>query len=155
MCVSVRYGYRDMSLLAVTEVVRPLSFVSCLVRGEHTGHVVVLDPVAARRPRGRARHGPGVFRPGRGREAGLPPSPTKLVRNGLTGTELGAQNMCMHMNTVRIHAYEYCTYLCCAYLPTPTFLAPRFTKFAPLAARASWTCSWLLSRRPTPPPPEC
>ena len=99
MCVSVRYGYRDMSLLAVTEVVRPLSFVSCLVRGANTQDVVVLDPVAARRPRGRAAR--ARRRPG-GREAGLAPSPTKLVRNGLTGTELGAHNMCMYMNTVRI-----------------------------------------------------
>jgi len=150
MCVSVRYGYRDMSLLAVTEVVRPLSFVSCLVRGEHTGHVVVLDPVAARRPRGRARHGPGVFRPGRGREAGLPPSPTKLVRNGLTGTELGAQNMCMHMNTVRIYAAHTCR--------------PAHVPCAPIhkirAARRSCVVDVLVvtlpsSDPPPPPPPEC
>ena len=57
--VSVRYGYRDMSLRDVTEVVRPLSFVSCLVSGKHTQDVVVLDPGG--------RHGPG------GREAGHVP----------------------------------------------------------------------------------
>ena len=72
-----------MSLRAVTEVVRPLSFVSCLVRGEHTGSdLVVLDPVAA--PSETGGTGPAGGRPDF-------PSPTKIERNGLTGAELGAQ----------------------------------------------------------------
>ena len=84
--VSVQYGYRDMYLRAVTEVVRPLSFVSCLVSGEHTGCRCFRPRRRPRRRAARARRAGGIWR-----EAGLFPSPTKLERNGLTGTELGAE----------------------------------------------------------------
>jgi hypothetical protein len=46
MSVSIRYGYRDMSLQGVTKVVRLLAL--CLVSlVANTQDVVVLDPVAA------------------------------------------------------------------------------------------------------------
>jgi hypothetical protein len=70
---------------------RPLSCVSsCLVRGEHT-HTGCRCSRPRRRPRRRAA---------RARRAGGRTSPRRpsVVRNGLTGTELGAQTISIYLS---------------------------------------------------------
>ena len=71
---------------------RPLSCVSsCLVRGEHT-HTGCRCSRPRRRPRRRAA---------RARRAGGRTSPRRpsVVRNGLTGTELGAQTISTYLSS--------------------------------------------------------
>ena len=89
MSVSIRYGYRDMSLRGVTEVVRPLTL--CLVSlVANTQDAVVLKTPSP--PSGAGGTGPGAG----GADFS---SPTKHERNGLTGTELGTQTTINNMSS--------------------------------------------------------